>query len=296
MYTKRIYYFEELLGKVIHLSCNHPFISKIESVKVDRRTLALSMKYIRRTLLNVVGSKRMMYQLVQAVKYLHDNGMVHCDIKASNVLVDDDDNILLTDFGIATYAGYSMHIGWDNGCSHILESDLKFDHIGTYIDIYALGKLFRSSFREEDLNEFEKEAFQELTHAMLRTDVDKRCDINFVLEHPFFYDEYLSRKDHGVNPLVFNSLSDKNRGGSSIYADQLLKGINRDYPNSAVYKLTRELFINSKYESTEAKGVMNACKMLAGQLFDYNPPYDGELGLLYVDRVLNALFDLTLGA
>lgn len=36
--------------------------------------------------------------------FLHDNGVVHGDLKASNVLIDDDEQALLCDFGLAKTA------------------------------------------------------------------------------------------------------------------------------------------------------------------------------------------------
>lgn len=42
-----------------------------------------------------------MVQLLQAVKYIHDSGLLHRDIKTANVFLDKDMNIKLGDFGTA---------------------------------------------------------------------------------------------------------------------------------------------------------------------------------------------------
>lgn len=43
-----------------------------------------------------------MLQLLSGVNYLHDVGIAHRDLKPENILLDANDNIKISDFGLAT--------------------------------------------------------------------------------------------------------------------------------------------------------------------------------------------------
>src|SRR5439155_7878640 len=44
---------------------------------------------------------RWMRQIAAAVQYAHAQGVIHCDLKPSNVLLDDQGDARVTDFGLA---------------------------------------------------------------------------------------------------------------------------------------------------------------------------------------------------
>jgi serine/threonine protein kinase len=114
--------------------------------------------------------KRVMCPLARAIKTMHDNKWLHLDIKAENVLMDDDGIAVLGDLGISQQydsSGKKLTKGGGLGSSGACE--LQFNEIFTRefhpeLDIYSLaamyyfiltGKTDHRSFDPFDLNEFE---------------------------------------------------------------------------------------------------------------------------------------------
>lgn len=102
------------------------------------------------TLLQRVGGRfsamqalPIMQQLCSAVQYAHDHGVVHGNIKPTNIFVAADGHLLLSDFGIAR--GYDdsqqslTRVGW--GSAEYAAPEQSLGLVKRSSDIYALGVL-----------------------------------------------------------------------------------------------------------------------------------------------------------
>ncbi|MGB7548460.1 MAG: serine/threonine-protein kinase [Terracidiphilus sp.] len=82
--------------------------------------------------------------VLEALEYIHDNGVVHRDLKPENIMVDAHDNVKLIDFGIAgdsaarrlTYANFTATLGT---ADYISPEQVKGKRGDGRSDIYAMG-------------------------------------------------------------------------------------------------------------------------------------------------------------
>lgn len=90
---------------------------------------------------------RIMIVVLEALQYIHDNGVVHRDLKPENIMVDTHDNIKLMDFGIAgdtsarrlTYANFTATMGT---ADYISPEQVKGKRGDGRSDLYSLGVIF----------------------------------------------------------------------------------------------------------------------------------------------------------
>lgn len=139
----------------IMYTLNHPNIVKLYSHYEDDLHITLILEFAERgqlyeSLMSNPAKKfteievaKIVYQIVDAMKYMHEKGIVHRDIKPENVLLDAQGNTKLADFGWSNYVKgevkRSTYCGTlDYLAPEMIEKDHKHDHA---VDLWAIGIL-----------------------------------------------------------------------------------------------------------------------------------------------------------
>src|SRR2546427_10320970 len=109
--------------------------------------------YLRRSLPDLNKVSAIYQQLLDAVEYAHDEGLIHRDIKSSNVLLEEQRSgepyIYLADFGLVRtsrqaeleQAGKPIPLEQVPGTPHYMAPEQTQGIVTTASDIYALGVL-----------------------------------------------------------------------------------------------------------------------------------------------------------
>ena len=144
--------------KEILLNLNHPFLLTmtylIENEKryyffldyIEGGNLFKNMEKIKRFPESTV--KFYSAQLALGLAYLHENNLIHRDIKLENVLIDKDGYIKLCDFGLAKLLGCTNDITYTfwGTTEYIAPEILNNTGHGVAVDWWTLGRYFLLTF------------------------------------------------------------------------------------------------------------------------------------------------------
>jgi serine/threonine-protein kinase len=131
---------------------NHPNIVSIYDAIVHGDYCFLTMEYVQGANLegfcrqdNLLPVKRVveiMLSLCNALEYAHSKGVIHKDIKPSNIMLDKFDVLKVTDFGVAQLPQRTVPFGIFGTPSYMSPEQLRDEPLKSASDIFSLGCVF----------------------------------------------------------------------------------------------------------------------------------------------------------
>uniref|UniRef100_A0AC11BFU3 Uncharacterized protein n=1 Tax=Ovis aries TaxID=9940 RepID=A0AC11BFU3_SHEEP len=130
---------------------NHPNIVKLLEVIDTEETLFIVMEYVSggdlQTYLEAKGrmtegeARGLFCQLVSALQHCHQRGVVHRDLKLGNLLLDTNNNIKISDFGLSNqwHPGNELDTFCGSPAFMAPELFLGMPYTGPEVDVWSLG-------------------------------------------------------------------------------------------------------------------------------------------------------------
>ncbi len=129
---------------------DHPHIMKMHEVFLWNNKNCIVMDFmkggdlleyiLKNGKLSIDASKKFLSQIISAVQYLHGMNIVHRDLKLDNILIGEEGNIKICDFGFARYFDCD---GLETVCgsSHYMAPEIvgKFKYQGSKTDVWSIG-------------------------------------------------------------------------------------------------------------------------------------------------------------
>jgi len=208
----------ERVAREIHIlkMLRHPHIIQLYEIIETSRQLYLLMEYasggelfdyiVKHQRVQEVEACKFFRQIITAVEKIHDMRVAHRDLKPENLLLDDNQNIKIVDFGLSnTYTG-RLRTACGSPCYAAPEMIAGHEYVPLLSDIWSCGvilftlvcgylpfedpstpklydKILRGDYTAPD---HIGPMVADLIRAMLTTDPTKRLRISGIRAHPWY--------------------------------------------------------------------------------------------------------------
>ncbi|MFC1023965.1 serine/threonine-protein kinase [Pasteurella multocida] len=178
---------------------SHPNVVQIQYACKDDRNVYIAMPFYENGSLKSLMAKRMLtareiiryaIQFISGVAHIHSKGLLHLDIKPDNILISDNDEALLSDFGLADYTDDN---GWYQVTKHYVKHTAPeiWDDNGNCLgwatvqfDIFQIGlTLYRMCIGDIAFNEQFEKVRVSREHFLDSLNKKKFPNRNIVLPH-----------------------------------------------------------------------------------------------------------------
>lgn len=183
----------------IHLSINHPrIVNCLNYFYINGKFYLITEYCSKETLLFVQKDEeqsiRLLNQVIEALKFLHENKIAHRDIKLDNIFIDSENNVKLGDFGCVSYG---VKFSDYKGTPSYMSPQIKENSAYTLkCDIWSLGITSYCL-----LSGTESKQSIDLIKFMQKLVVSKKCKVDQL--------EIMIVKK--INELDFTGMSDKSK-------------------------------------------------------------------------------------
>ena len=135
--------------------CEHPSVVGLIDADLEHQPPYFVMPWLARSLDRWTGTPsahqaaEWLKQLAQGLQHTHDKGLLHCDLKPSNVMLDEADLVRLADFGQSRQQGEGVvawgTLGYMAPEQALLGSEAAGSSPSVRWDVYGLGATFYRS-------------------------------------------------------------------------------------------------------------------------------------------------------